>query len=1139
MNKKFLSAILFGAALATSTGTFVSCKDYDEDIDFLQTQIDQNASSLTADMAAKIAALESQISALNSAKQDLAVQLATAKSEVAAAMEAAKDAQGDADELAKTISEAVARVSVLEQKSASLESVVAGLQDSKAQMSASLNSLQASITALQTDTKLNSDAIAAANAEIVAKAAELNAKIAEVSKELGAEIDAIDASLNEIAENYVSKDALTSKANELAATDAQLQAQIDANANYIKGVDEAIEALESADKDIKASLVKSQEDIAGISEELETLKKSVADQNKAIEAQIVAAQEAAKAYTDQVAKGFDGRLTAAEDLLKQLVEMSGEDLSAFITKDDLAKSLEAYITSAEFEAAFEEQKEELAEAIKALEAGYEKFQKDIEKKIEDEVAKLAKYNESLVSLTSATDALAKRIQSIVFIPEIQDASGNVYVPAYYYSLNADRGESYSVPERNSQVTVKFRVQPAVAAAELEALFSEKAELISLVASKKLETRAAAKDQLSIVSVKGEKDGILTVVADANFEADGDYPFALMINGDMKEGEVKEDEAKYDESENATKISSDYFVVKAEIFAPSAVSIVSRQKLELYYSDLNVKATASNYLAQGITLSNGNFYYENNNDYNAITGLASDLQFVGVKDGANVYYFNDKDYAKNSENFWKNTDAKYFVTMDANNNAVQVAGIKGAADKEAIGKKLTVIVKDNAFGDHTDARKVTTNVWESEVTFTIVNKTSNVSANFGAFAWTKKENGKDVVYTEYAWNGGKDIEATNVMKVAIPAMPAINITVDQLMAVLNNEYTSGQFKSADGKTTLPATIKITVNKTTKQFEAQVEFTSGANIKYQDYSLQGCVINTEYGNITLNGSIKLVAPDAADILKHSATWLPNNKWLLGYADPVKAAAAGYEISMPMSNAFVNYEKYTAMNCVFSWSLNEIEGFNHSKATIKGVSDDDIKNGILSLTEQVTIEKTVDQFGKKEILTGADALAAISFTVVVKDKNGAEIAKEVYGISGAYPINYTFDTQSISISEAQMKNSAADSRIISNGVNFSDNFGNAWVTKGDVNDAVVPVWGVDADVNFEVEALYVNGEEVEDIWGITVNNLVKDSKNNYVGYALNCVNYNWTSDLTVKVKASVDYKYGTVSTTYEVKLAANTGN
>ena len=33
MNKKFLSAILFGALMVTATGTFVSCKDYDDDID--------------------------------------------------------------------------------------------------------------------------------------------------------------------------------------------------------------------------------------------------------------------------------------------------------------------------------------------------------------------------------------------------------------------------------------------------------------------------------------------------------------------------------------------------------------------------------------------------------------------------------------------------------------------------------------------------------------------------------------------------------------------------------------------------------------------------------------------------------------------------------------------------------------------------------------------------------------------------------------------------------------------------------------------------------------------------------------------------------------------------------------------------
>ena len=46
MNKKFLSAILFGALMVTSTGTFVSCKDYDDEIDNLQTQIDANKTAI-------------------------------------------------------------------------------------------------------------------------------------------------------------------------------------------------------------------------------------------------------------------------------------------------------------------------------------------------------------------------------------------------------------------------------------------------------------------------------------------------------------------------------------------------------------------------------------------------------------------------------------------------------------------------------------------------------------------------------------------------------------------------------------------------------------------------------------------------------------------------------------------------------------------------------------------------------------------------------------------------------------------------------------------------------------------------------------------------------------------------------------
>ena len=52
MKKKFVRVMLFGA-LALATVTYVGCKDYDDDIDNLQTQIDANAAGL-AELQAKV-----------------------------------------------------------------------------------------------------------------------------------------------------------------------------------------------------------------------------------------------------------------------------------------------------------------------------------------------------------------------------------------------------------------------------------------------------------------------------------------------------------------------------------------------------------------------------------------------------------------------------------------------------------------------------------------------------------------------------------------------------------------------------------------------------------------------------------------------------------------------------------------------------------------------------------------------------------------------------------------------------------------------------------------------------------------------------------------------------------------------------
>ena len=47
MKRKLFSALLFGAFLTASTSTFVSCKDYDDDIQNLQAQIDANKKAIS------------------------------------------------------------------------------------------------------------------------------------------------------------------------------------------------------------------------------------------------------------------------------------------------------------------------------------------------------------------------------------------------------------------------------------------------------------------------------------------------------------------------------------------------------------------------------------------------------------------------------------------------------------------------------------------------------------------------------------------------------------------------------------------------------------------------------------------------------------------------------------------------------------------------------------------------------------------------------------------------------------------------------------------------------------------------------------------------------------------------------------
>ena len=118
MNKKFLSAILFGALMVTATGTFVSCKDYDDDIKDLQGQIDKLVTPET--LNTQITQLQANIDA---AKQSATSELATAK----AALEAAIAGKADAaviTNLTEKVTAAQTKVDNLEEKLGTIESTL-------------------------------------------------------------------------------------------------------------------------------------------------------------------------------------------------------------------------------------------------------------------------------------------------------------------------------------------------------------------------------------------------------------------------------------------------------------------------------------------------------------------------------------------------------------------------------------------------------------------------------------------------------------------------------------------------------------------------------------------------------------------------------------------------------------------------------------------------------------------------------------------------------------------------------------------------------------------------------------------------------------------------------------------------------
>ncbi|MBE6281153.1 MAG: hypothetical protein E7095_03685 [Bacteroides sp.] len=204
MNKKFLSAILFGALMVTSTGTFVSCKDYDDDIDSLQGQVDTNVSAIDA--------LKSQLSSLQTAGSAAQATADAAKAAADAAKKAGDDAKAAAEEAKAAAAQAKAdAIAEAANQVAALKAIVEANKLSQDQLQTLIATVSGKVEAIDADINELKGLVTTEDgktlADIAAVVADLEEQVAALqaggvaSEEITGLIESLQGQLNTVTGN--------------------------------------------------------------------------------------------------------------------------------------------------------------------------------------------------------------------------------------------------------------------------------------------------------------------------------------------------------------------------------------------------------------------------------------------------------------------------------------------------------------------------------------------------------------------------------------------------------------------------------------------------------------------------------------------------------------------------------------------------------------------------------------------------------------------------------------------------------------------------------------------------------------------------------------------------------------------------
>uniref|UniRef100_UPI00402981BC hypothetical protein n=1 Tax=Alloprevotella sp. TaxID=1872471 RepID=UPI00402981BC len=590
MKRKFISAMLFGALLIAPATTFVGCADYDDDIENLQGQITNNATTLDQLTKEKIQNVETEIESLKAANKQLQEALDKAKSEgtdadaatLAAAQKLVEDAQAQLQ-------------AALDAVNGDITGINGKISDLDARLLAQDGRLKSVESLLAADGKLTlaiNDAQALA--EKAYNLAEQTAATAEANKQAIKDAAANLKSIKESLEGQINT--LGEKVNELSTKLAKQNADITAQINSLKS------QLDDAKNGISANgnkITENEQKISGIVNQLEELKNQIAANKLAVErlesnylsklGDIVNEQGGLKTSIEGLKnanEAIEGRLNTAEsrlDTIDELIESLAKSSDVKNNIDELRREIEAKIGKLN-----EEGKDDtVASLIAGINGNITTINGNIER-IDGEITKI----------NGLIDILFTDLSNLITGLIVQDYSdfNAVYAQVAKYNVTPNDGKTYYVNNASDQTsyfpykgapgvgedgkrhisnytvqqycgdvyatinpnTVSFEGQ-TLALLNSQDVANPEYKLTKAVVSNKLITRAAAKNGLYKFSVYNENQNVSFVPEHVGDGKDEVYALAATNQGlkgkDQKDIKDRRVYSKYELKFKPTNITS--------------------------------------------------------------------------------------------------------------------------------------------------------------------------------------------------------------------------------------------------------------------------------------------------------------------------------------------------------------------------------------------------------------------------------------------------------------------------------------------------------------------------------------------------------------------------------------------------------